>query len=326
MNDHLLHIKNLKTYFHTDLGVAKAVDDLTLEVKKGHILGIVGESGCGKSVTAFSIMRLIKDPPGKIEGGEILFNATSLLDLPMAEMRKIRGNHISMIFQEPMTSLNPVLKIGDQLSEPFRLHTEMSKKEALNQATEMLKKVGIPAAGKRVKEYPHQMSGGMRQRVMIAMAISCGPQLMIADEPTTALDVTIQAQILDIMLKLKEDLNTSILLITHDLGVIAETAESVAVMYAGRLMEFAPIHELFNHPHHPYTVGLLKSIPRPDLKKKKGTPLDAIQGVVPSLMNLPTGCRFSDRCDLSEKRCVHEAPPLTEISSGHQSRCWHSAI
>jgi len=325
MNDNLLHIKNLKTYFRTGLGVAKAVDDLTLEVKKAHIMGIVGESGCGKSVTAFSIMRLIKDPPGKIEGGEILFNGTSLLDLPMAKMRKIRGNHISMIFQEPMTSLNPVLKIGDQLSEPFRLHMEMSKKEALNQATEMLKKVGIPAAGKRVKEYPHQMSGGMRQRVMIAMAISCGPQLIIADEPTTALDVTIQAQILDIMLKLKEDLNTSVILITHDLGVIAETAESVAVMYAGRLMEFAPIHELFNHPHHPYTVGLLKSIPRPDLKKVRGTPLDAIQGVVPSLMNLPAGCRFSDRCDIAEKRCVHEAPPITEISSGHQCRCWHSA-
>jgi peptide/nickel transport system ATP-binding protein/oligopeptide transport system ATP-binding protein len=322
MNGNLLHIQNLKTYFHTGLGVAKAVDDLTLEVKKGHILGIVGESGCGKSVTAFSIMRLIKDPPGKIEAGKILFNGTSLLDLPMAEMRKIRGNQISMIFQEPMTALNPVLRIGDQLSEPFRLHKKLSRKEALNQAIEMLQKVGIPAAGRRIKEYPHQMSGGMRQRVMIAMAISCEPQLMIADEPTTALDVTIQAQILDIMLKLKEDLNTSIILITHDLGVIAETAQSVAVMYAGKLMEFAPVQELFNHPRHPYTMGLLKSIPRPDIKKEKGTPLSAIRGVVPSLVSLPEGCRFSDRCDSADKRCCNEAPPLIDISPGHRCRCW----
>jgi len=322
VNDYLLQIKGLKTYFYTGLGIAKAVDDLTLSVEKGHILGIVGESGCGKSVTALSIMRLVKSPPGRIEAGEIRFNGTSLLDLSPADMRKIRGNRISMIFQEPMTSLNPVQKVGDQISECFKLHTDLSKKDIRTRSVEMLKTVGIPAPAKRAREYPHQMSGGMRQRIMIAMALACSPELMIADEPTTALDVTIQAQILNIMLTLKADTGTSMILITHDLGVIAETAESVAVMYAGKLMEFTSVVELFNNPLHPYTVGLLKSIPRPDVAKKKGTALDTIRGVVPKLTALPEGCRFSDRCGRADNRCFHEAPPLTEAAPGHRCRCW----
>jgi len=325
MNDELLRIEGLKTYFHMGFAVAKAVDNLYLTVRQGHILGVVGESGCGKTVTALSIMRLIKDPPGKIEAGEVVFEKLDLLKIPMSDMRRIRGNKISMIFQEPMTSLNPVFKVGEQISESFRLHQGLSKRGALNQSIEILKMVGIPAPEKRVNDYPHQLSGGMRQRVMIAMAISCKPRLMIADEPTTALDVTIQAQILDIMLKLKEEIGTSIVLITHNLGVIAEMAQSVAVMYAGKIMEYADVLELFNNPLHPYTFGLLRSIPRPDLIEQRGKPLDTIPGVVPSLMNLPKGCKFADRCSRASYRCSMEEPPILEVMPGHQCRCWHCA-
>lgn len=325
MNDELLRIEGLKTYFHMGFGVAKAVDNLYLTVRQGHILGVVGESGCGKTVTALSIMRLIKEPPGKIEAGEVVFEELDLLKIPMSDMRRIRGKKISMIFQEPMTSLNPVFKVGEQISESFRLHQGLSKRGALDQSIEILKMVGIPAPEKRVNDYPHQLSGGMRQRVMIAMAISCKPRLMIADEPTTALDVTIQAQILDIMLKLKEEIGTSIVLITHNLGVIAEMAQSVAVMYAGKIMEYADVLELFNNPLHPYTFGLLRSIPRPDLIEQRGKPLDTIPGVVPSLMNLPKGCKFTDRCSRASYRCSMEEPPILEVMPGHQCRCWQCA-
>ncbi len=324
MNAELLQVKGLKTYFSTPVGVARAVDNLHLTVKRGQILGIVGESGCGKSVTALSVMGLIKSPPGKIQGGEIVFEGLDLLRVSMSEMRRIRGNKISMIFQEPMTSLNPVFRAGDQISESFRLHQGLGKREALDRSIEILRMVGIPAPEKRAKDYPHQLSGGMRQRVMIAMAISCKPKLMIADEPTTALDVTIQAQILDIMLKLKEEMGTSIIWITHNLGVIAEMAQFVAVMYAGRIMEYADVLEVFNHPQHPYTLGLLRSIPRPDIPQQRGKPLGAIPGVVPSLMNLPRGCRFSDRCERVSTRCSGEEPPMFEVTPGHQSRCWLS--
>ena len=324
MNEAMLRIEKLKTYFYTHLGVARAVDDLDLEVNQGEILGIVGESGCGKSVTALSIMRLVKCPPGKVEAGGITFEGQNLLEIPISEMRKIRGNKISMIFQEPMTSLNPVFKVGDQISESFQLHQGFSKKEALNRSIEMLRMVGIPSPEKRVGDYPHQLSGGMRQRVMIAMAISCRPKLMIADEPTTALDVTIQTQILDLMLKLKENTGTSIVLITHNLGVIAEMAQNVAVMYAGRIVEQADVRELFHHPMHPYTVGLLNSVPRPDLLERKGKPLETIAGVVPSLMHLPNGCKFSDRCNRMSDPCQNEEPPFVEVAPGHRCRCFLS--
>jgi len=322
MGNGLLRIRSLKTYFYTDLGVAKAIDGLDLTLDQGHVLGIVGESGCGKSVTALSVMRLVKVPPGRIESGEVFFEEQDLLRLPLSSMREIRGNKISMIFQEPMTSLNPVFKVGNQISESFILHRGFSKKEALDQSIEMLKKVGIPSPEKRVNDYPHQLSGGMRQRVMIAMAISCQPRLMIADEPTTALDVTIQAQILELMLRLKEEIGTSIVLITHNLGVVAELAQFVAVMYAGKLVEYADVLNLFNQPKHPYTIGLLKSIPRPDLVERKGRRLDVIPGVVPSLMNLPQGCKFSDRCSMAWDPCHGEEPPFVEIVPGHRCRCW----
>ena len=322
MDQNLLRIENLKTYFHTPYGVAKAVDELDLALKQGQILGIVGESGCGKSVTALSIMRLIKDPPGKIMAGKILFEGRDLLQITISEMRAIRGNRISMIFQEPMTSLNPLFKVGDQISESFRIHLGLSKKEARNKAVDILELVGIPAAARRARDYPHQLSGGMRQRVMIAMALSCEPNVLIADEPTTALDVTIQAQILELMLKLKEKTGTSILLITHDLGVIAEMAEFVVVMYAGRAMEYAGVSELFNHPKHPYTVGLLKSIPRADLLERRGMPLEPIPGVVPGLTDLPEGCKFYDRCPFMTSRCMREEPPIVEAGADHQCRCW----
>ncbi|UCG05009.1 MAG: ABC transporter ATP-binding protein [Desulfobacterales bacterium] len=322
MNQDVLRIDHLKTYFHTHLGTAKAVDDLDLSLKKGQTLGIVGESGCGKSVTALSILRLIKDPPGKIVAGKILFDGQDLLKLPLSAMRKIRGNKISMIFQEPMTSLNPVFKVGDQISESFRLHQGLSKQNALDKSIEILEMVGIPAPEKRVRDYPHQLSGGMRQRVMIAMALSCKPKILIADEPTTALDVTIQAQILDLMLKLKEDTGTSILLITHDLGVIAEMTQFVVVMYAGKVMEYADASELFNNPLHPYTVGLLKSIPRLDLVEQRGKPLDPIPGVVPSLSALPKGCKFNDRCGRTTKRCLLKEPSIIEVTPDHKCRCW----
>jgi peptide/nickel transport system ATP-binding protein len=320
-NHFLLKIQNLHTYFYTDDGVAKAVDGVDLELREGGTLGVVGESGCGKSVTALSVMRLIPDPPGKIVKGSILFEGKDLLALSEAEMRKIRGRSISMIFQEPMTSLNPVFQIGDQVSEVLTLHEGLSKKEAWNRSVEMLKMVGIPAAERRVTEYPHQLSGGMRQRAMIAMALACSPKLMIADEPTTALDVTIQAQILELINRLQREKGMSVILITHNLGVIAETAQMVAVMYAGRVVEYADVRSLFGRPQHPYTQGLLKSIPRLDENHAKKTKLEAIPGLVPSLLDLPPGCKFSNRCKYVFEKCGQE-PPLEEIAPGHFARCW----
>jgi peptide/nickel transport system ATP-binding protein/oligopeptide transport system ATP-binding protein len=321
MDTNLLRINNLRTYFYTEMGVAKAVEGVNFSVSNEEILGIVGESGCGKTVTALSIMRLIPQPPGRIESGEIFFEGENILNLETGEMRKIRGNKISMIFQEPMTSLNPVFKIGEQISEAISLHQGLSKKDAFNKSIEMLQLVGISSPRKRVYDYPHQMSGGMRQRVMIAMALSCKPKLMIADEPTTALDVTIQAQILDTMQKLKEETGTSIILITHNMGVIAEMAQNVIVMYAGKIMEYATVEDLFENPQHPYTASLLKSIPRLDQIQTKKR-LHIIPGLVPSLLNLPVGCKFHDRCEKSLSKCVKEEPPLFEVALGHTCRCW----
>ncbi|KPK85695.1 MAG: peptide ABC transporter ATP-binding protein [Deltaproteobacteria bacterium SM23_61] len=320
-NHFLLTIRNLHTYFFTDEGVAKAVDGVDLELKEGGTLGVVGESGCGKSVTALSVMRLIPDPPGKITQGEIFFGGTNLLKLSEAEMRKIRGRSISMIFQEPMTSLNPVFQIGDQISEVLRLHEGLPRKEAWDRSVEMLKLVGIPSPERRVQEYPHQLSGGMRQRAMIAMALACSPKLMIADEPTTALDVTIQAQILELMNRLQKDKGMSVILITHNLGVIAETAEKVAVMYAGRVVEYAEVKPIFGNPMHPYTQGLLKSIPRLDEEHARKARLEAIPGLVPSLLELPPGCKFSNRCKYVFEKCMEE-PQLTGAAPGHMVRCW----
>ena len=320
-NHFLLTIRNLHTYFFTDEGVAKAVDGVDLELKEGGTLGVVGESGCGKSVTALSVMRLIPDPPGKITQGEILFAGTNLLNLSEAEMRKIRGRSISMIFQEPMTSLNPVFQIGDQISEVLRLHEGLSRREAWDRSIEMLKLVGIPSPERRVQEYPHQLSGGMRQRAMIAMALACSPKLMIADEPTTALDVTIQAQILELMNRLQREKGMSVILITHNLGVIAETAQKVAVMYAGRIVEYAEVKPIFGNPMHPYTQGLLKSIPRLDEDHARKARLEAIPGLVPSLLELPKGCKFSNRCKYVFEKCGEE-PQLIEAEPGHLVRCW----
>jgi peptide/nickel transport system ATP-binding protein len=319
-NNFLLKIRNLHTYFFSDEGVAKAVDGVDLEVEEGGTLGVVGESGCGKSVTALSIMRLIPDPPGKVVEGKILFNGADLLALPDAEMRKIRGRSISMIFQEPMTSLNPVFQIGDQVAEVLRLHEGLSRRDAWDRAVEMLKMVGIPAPERRVREYPHQLSGGMRQRAMIAMALACNPRLMIADEPTTALDVTIQAQILELMNGLQQERGMSIILITHNLGVIAETARRVAVMYAGRIVEYTDVRSIFRSPKHPYTQGLLQSVPRmgTEIRREK---LDAIPGLVPSLLELPPGCKFSNRCKYVFEKCPLE-PPLIEAAPGQRVRCW----
>ena len=320
-NNFLLRIRNLHTYFFTDEGVAKAVDGVDLELEEGGTLGVVGESGCGKSVTALSIMRLIPDPPGKITQGEILFGGTNLLSLSEAEMRKIRGRSISMIFQEPMTSLNPVFQIGDQISEVLRLHEGMSRKDAWNRSIEMLRMVGIPAPERRVYEYPHQLSGGMRQRAMIAMALACSPKLMIADEPTTALDVTIQAQILELISGLQKEKGMSVILITHNLGVIAETAQKVAIMYAGRIVEYTGVRPIYATPKHPYTQGLLQSIPRLDQDQGRKKRLEAIAGLVPSLLDLPKGCKFSNRCKFVFDRCIEE-PPLIEAAPGHLVRCW----
>ena len=320
-NHFLLKIHNLHTYFYTDDGVAKAVDGVDLELEEGGTLGVVGESGCGKSVTALSIMRLIPDPPGKIVTGEILFNGTDLLSFSEAAMRKIRGRSISMIFQEPMTSLNPVFQIGDQISEVLRLHEGLSRKSSWARSIEMLKMVGIPSPERRVAEYPHQLSGGMRQRAMIAMALACSPKLMIADEPTTALDVTIQAQILELINRLQQEKGMSVILITHNMGVIAETARKVAVMYAGRIVEYTEVRALFGSPKHPYTQGLLQSIPRLDEDHSRKKRLEAIPGLVPSLLDLPPGCKFSNRCRYVFERCGEE-PPLIEAEKGHWVRCW----
>ena len=319
----LLDVKDLKTYFYTDSGVAKAVDGVTFSVDKGKVLGIVGESGCGKSVTSLSIMRLVDPVTGKNEGGEILFDGTDILKLPEPEMRKLRGNRISMIFQEPMTSLNPVFTIGYQIEESLILHKGMDKKAARQQAIHLLELVGIPEAGKRVDEYPHQLSGGMRQRVMIAMALACRPKLLIADEPTTALDVTIQAQILKLMNDLKKEKGTSILFITHDLGVINEMADDVAVMYCGQVVEKAPVRSIFgdNSYLHPYTEGLLYSIPR--LDTPTGIRLEAIPGAVPHPLDLPKGCKFAPRCKYATDKCREMEPELNEVEPGHMVRCFY---
>ncbi len=316
----LLDIQNLKTHFFVRGQVAKAVDDVSLEILAGQTLGLVGESGCGKSVTAHSIIRLIPDPPGKIVSGRIIFDGTDLLSIPEDRMRRIRGNRISMIFQEPMTSLNPVFTVGEQVAEVLRLHQGLSRRDARSRVAEIFRLVGISAPEKRLSDYPHQMSGGMRQRVMIAMALACNPRLMIADEPTTALDVTIQAQILDLMNKLKEETGAAILFITHDLGVIAEMAQRVAVMYAGRVLEYADVGPLFAAPKHPYTVGLMRSIPVLGHKTPEGR-LYAIAGIVPSLFNLPTGCLFSDRCPDVFEDCRHIEPEMYSVGDNHLARC-----
>ncbi len=316
----LLEVKNLKTYFHTEDGVVKAVDGVSFEIYKGEVLGVVGESGCGKSVTSLSIMRLVQEPPGKITADTLSFEGDEILKKSESAMRKIRGNDISMIFQEPMTSLNPVYTVGNQISEAIILHQKLSKDKAMEKSVEMLRKVGIPLPEKRVHEYPHQLSGGMRQRVMIAMALSCNPKLLIADEPTTALDVTIQAQILELMATLQRDFDAAIMLITHDLGVIAETADRVVVMYAGKVVEYSDVNTIFHEPRHPYTWGLLQSIPRLDAERER---LLVIEGVVPNPLFLPDGCKFHPRCRFASEKCVEEEPELEDIDSGHQVRCWH---
>ncbi|MBI4871482.1 MAG: ABC transporter ATP-binding protein [Candidatus Riflebacteria bacterium] len=317
----MLEVKDLCTYFFGEEGVGKAVDEVNFRVRRREVLGIVGESGCGKSVTSLSIMRLIPNPPGRTVRGEIVFEGRDLLKLPEDVMRTVRGNKISMIFQEPMTSLNPVFTIGNQLTEAIRLHMRMSAHEARDRAIKLMELVGIPFAAERLGDYPHQFSGGMRERIMIAMALSCDPQLIIADEPTTALDVTIQAQILELMKSLQRRLHTSIILITHDLAVIAEMAHRVIVMYAGRVVEEADVREMFKSPKHPYTIGLLCSIPRVD---QPGGRLCVIQGTVPSPFRFPKGCRFSNRCPLKFERCDSEEPPLVPIRNqpGHATRCW----
>ena len=319
MTEYLLAIENLKTYFYTREGVVPAVDGVNLTIKPGGTLALVGESGCGKSVTALSIMRLIPRPPGKIVEGRIMFNGENLLEKTESEMRAIRGNEISMIFQEPMTALNPVFKVGRQISEALILHQGLSKGEARLKAIEMLKLVGIPSPERRVDDYPHQMSGGMRQRVMIAMALSCSPKLLIADEPTTALDVTIQAQILDLMKALQKELQTAILLITHDLGVVAESVEEVAVMYLGRIVEQAAVNELFADPRHPYTIGLLGSIPKLHEDRDR---LQVIEGLVPDPLHMPRGCRFHPRGPFVEAVCREEEPPTTRLPGDHLVQCW----
>ncbi|OQX84555.1 peptide ABC transporter ATP-binding protein [candidate division KSB1 bacterium 4484_87] len=321
-NDTLLQVKNLHTVFDTFEGRVKAVEGVSFSINEKEILGVVGESGCGKSVMALSLLRLIPSPPGKIIAGEILFRNTDLLRIAEKEMRKIRGNEISMIFQEPMTSLNPVFTIGDQIAEAIRLHQHVSKKESLEKTVEMLRLVGIPNAEERVWEYPHEMSGGMKQRVMIAMALSCHPALLIADEPTTALDVTIQAQILELILDMRDKFSTAVILITHDLGVVAETAERVIVMYAGRIVEIAPVLELFHNPAHPYTRGLLNSIPRLHSSKERKKKLPAIPGTVPDLNDMVSGCKFHPRCAHAMVLCREKEPELLPISSNHFSRCW----
>ncbi len=317
--DPVLEVRDLRTYFHTEEGVARAVDGVSFAVGRSQTLGLVGESGCGKSVSAFSIMRLVPDPPGRIEGGQILLKGRDLLALDEEEMRRVRGDDIAMIFQEPMTSLNPVLTCGFQIAEAVVLHQQVSMREARIRAIEMLQLVGIPAPEQRIDEYPHQLSGGMRQRVMIAMALSCNPDVLIADEPTTALDVTIQAQILALLESLQESLQMAIVMITHDLGVIAETADQVAVMYAGQIVEYAETQSLFARPLHPYTRGLLRSIPRLEAEQER---LDIIPGVVPDARTFPPGCRFAPRCPLADDHCRAEVPPLEEVEAGHWASCW----
>ncbi len=319
----LLEVSDLKTYFFTDDGVVKAVDGVSFSIDEGETFGLVGESGCGKSVTALSIIKLIPDPPGKIIGGEVRLEGEDLLKKSENEMQKIRGNKISMIFQEPMTSLDPVFTIGSELIETIQLHQGLEKKEAEKKAIEMLRVVGIPEPEKRMKEYPHQLSGGMRQRAMIAMALSCNPKLLIADEPTTALDVTIQAQILRLMDKLKEEFSAAVLLITHDLGVIAETCKNVGVMYAGKIVEYGSVEDIFENPLHPYTVGLNRAIPRLDVDTEK---LQIIEGNVPDLIDMPSGCKFHPRCPYAMDICREKEPPLKEREKNHFARCYLEEI
>ena len=324
--DTVLDVKGLQTVFFTNSGLFRAVDDVSFQVRRGETLAIVGESGCGKSVTALSIMRLVPDPPGRIVGGSITLEGQDLLALDENRMRKIRGDRISMIFQEPMTSLNPVMRIGDQIAEAVRLHRPTTAKEAWQQAVQMLRLVRIPEPERRASEYPHQLSGGMRQRAMIAMALACRPALLIADEPTTALDVTIQAQILALMLDLQKELGMGLILITHDLGVVAQTAQRVIVMYAGKKVEEADVETLFANPRHPYTRGLMASIPAvPSSGTNAEARLVEIPGMVPSLTRLPKGCAFAPRCSLAVARCHQEYPPLQDWGAGHLAACWRAA-
>jgi oligopeptide/dipeptide ABC transporter ATP-binding protein len=325
MDRPVLAVDDLKTWFHTRDGIVRAVDGVSFSLARGEMLGVVGESGCGKSITALSVMGLLQAPAGRIAGGSIKLNGRELVGLDESSMRRIRGNEISMIFQEPMTSLNPVMKIGKQIAEPLLLHQGMDRRAARAHAIEMLDIVHIPEARRRIDEYPHQLSGGMRQRVMIAIALACRPAVLIADEPTTALDVTIQAQILRLMSELQRELGTAIILITHDLGVIAESVERVVVMYAGRKVEEAPVEELFRHPRHPYTVGLLGSVPRVDRAiTAQRVRLAEIPGMVPSPIESITGCRFAARCRLASEQCRAADPPLEENAAGHVAACWHS--
>jgi peptide/nickel transport system ATP-binding protein len=323
VNAPLLELRDLRTAFRTDAGDVVAVDGVSCTLAPGRTLGVVGESGSGKSVTALSIMGLVPEPPGRIVSGEVLFEGVDLRKLPPAELRERRGSDIAMIFQEPMTSLNPAFTIGDQIAEAIRRHRRVSAPEAMRRAVEMLARVRMPAAEKRARDYPHKLSGGMRQRAMIAMALACDPKLVIADEPTTALDVTIQAQILDLLRELSAASGTAIMLITHDLGVVAELAHEVMVMYAGKIVERAPVKALFERPQHPYTIGLLGSIPRLDGEEVR---LAAIDGAVPSLQNVPQGCRFHPRCPFAVARCRAEEPPLAEVAPGQFAACWRAPI
>ena len=324
----LLEVSDLGTWFYTRQGIVKAVDGVDFEVAAGETLAIVGESGCGKSMTALSLMRLIPDPPGRIVSGSIRLAGRDLLKISEEEMRDVRGNEISMIFQEPMTSLNPVMTIGKQISEALILHRDMDRKQAMKRAIEMLDLVRIPEPAQRAKEYPHQLSGGMRQRAMIAMALACNPKVLIADEPTTALDVTIQAQILELIVELQREFSAAVILITHDLGVVAETAHRVIVMYAGRKVEEASVGELFARPLHPYTVGLMNSIPRLDLMRgqtdRSNERLQEIPGIVPPLFDLPSGCAFAPRCSRADDKCRSERPAYEEKQPGHWAACWHT--
>ncbi len=319
----VLELKNLKTYFFTDEGVVKAVDDVSFNVEQGKTLGLVGESGCGKSVTAMSISRLVS-PPGRIVGGEILLNGRNLVPLPDQEMRQVRGSQISMIFQEPMTALNPVLEVGFQIAEAVLAHESVSKREAWSRTVESMRAVSIPDPEKRARDYPHHLSGGMRQRIMIAMALVCNPELVIADEPTTALDVTIQAQILELLDSLRQKYNLSLILISHDLGVIAEVAETVAVMYAGKIVEMGPAMGVFHNPRHPYTQGLLQSVPRLGSSVHKKDRLDVIEGMVPNLLHLPDGCSFAPRCHKKTVECTLSTIPLEPVSERQEVRCIHA--
>jgi peptide/nickel transport system ATP-binding protein len=321
MPDPLLQIRGLKTHFKTDDGMVRAVDGVDMTIDRGETLGVVGESGCGKTVTAMTVLKLIQMPPGRIVDGEVLWQGRDLVPLAPDQMRHIRSKEIAIIFQEPMTSLNPVYTVGEQIAEVLRLHEGLNKRQAIERAVEMLRLVNIPTPERRVRDYPHQFSGGMRQRVMIAMALSCNPKLLIADEPTTALDVTIQAQILDLLAEMKSRLGMAIMLITHAMGVVAETAQRVVVMYAGRVVEEATVGRLFARPLHPYTQGLIRSIPRIDTTAGKKLRLEAISGVVPSLIHPPPGCRFAPRCKFAKPECTEAVPELRQIETGHKVAC-----